>query len=94
MKVGAKLPQGEQGSVARGNLIKAAKQAEENKFDSTWVFERLLWPTNPQTPYPTTRRKAAHTIPASHGSIRDSQFRSGIYQYYWVRYVSHRHIIP
>jgi len=68
LKVGLELPQGGQGSVARGNHIKAAKQAEENKFDSIWVFERLLWPTNPQTPYPTTRRKAAHILPASHGS--------------------------
>jgi probable F420-dependent oxidoreductase len=26
--------------------------AEEEGFDSLWVFERLLWPLNPQTPYP------------------------------------------
>jgi probable F420-dependent oxidoreductase len=26
--------------------------AEQERFDSLWVFERLLWPLNPQTPYP------------------------------------------
>jgi probable F420-dependent oxidoreductase len=28
-----------------------AKNAESEGFDSLWVFERLLWPINPQTPY-------------------------------------------
>ena len=28
--------------------------AEQGQFDSLWVFERLLWPINPQTPYPST----------------------------------------
>ena len=31
-----------------------AKNAEKEGFDSLWVFERLLWPINPQTPYPVT----------------------------------------
>lgn len=26
--------------------------ADQERFDSLWVFERLLWPLNPQTPYP------------------------------------------
>jgi probable F420-dependent oxidoreductase len=31
-----------------------AQNAESEGFDSLWVFERLLWPINPQTPYPAT----------------------------------------
>jgi alkanesulfonate monooxygenase SsuD/methylene tetrahydromethanopterin reductase-like flavin-dependent oxidoreductase (luciferase family) len=31
-----------------------AQSAESEGFDSLWVFERLLWPINPQTPYPAT----------------------------------------
>ena len=54
MKIGLTLPQAGQGEAARENVINAARQAEENRFDSVWVFERLLWPTKPQTPYPAT----------------------------------------
>ncbi|MGA9841777.1 MAG: hypothetical protein WBQ25_05640 [Nitrososphaeraceae archaeon] len=54
MEVGVTLPQAAQGQVDKENLISAAKQAEENRFDSIWVFERLLWPINPQSPYPAT----------------------------------------
>src|SRR5262249_40670359 len=32
--------------------IQLATMAESERFDSLWVFERLLWPLNPQTPYP------------------------------------------
>ncbi|MFZ0514907.1 MAG: hypothetical protein WAM14_25115, partial [Candidatus Nitrosopolaris sp.] len=32
----------------------AQPQVEKEGFDSLWVFERLLWPINPQTPYPVT----------------------------------------
>src|SRR6187200_126453 len=31
-----------------------ANLAEKEGFDSLWAFERLLWPINPQTPYPAT----------------------------------------
>jgi probable F420-dependent oxidoreductase len=31
-----------------------AQMAESEGLDSLWVFERLLWPTHPQTPYPAT----------------------------------------
>ena len=31
-----------------------ANIAEKEDFDSLWVFERLLWPLNPQTSYPAT----------------------------------------
>jgi probable F420-dependent oxidoreductase len=53
LKVGLVLPQaGEQAS--RENIIHTAKMAEQEGFDSLWVFERLLWPLNPQTPYVAT----------------------------------------
>lgn len=51
MKVGCTLPQS--GSVASPeNLIRVATRAEELGYDSVWVFERLLCPTNPRDPYP------------------------------------------
>jgi hypothetical protein len=31
-----------------------AQKAEKGDFDSLWVFERPLWPLNPQTYYPGT----------------------------------------
>src|SRR5215467_1331439 len=31
-----------------------AQRAEKEGVDSLWVFERLLWPIKPQTPYPAT----------------------------------------
>ena len=53
MKIGITLPQvGQQ--ATRENVIQMAKNAEKEGFDSLWVFERLLWPINPQTPYPVT----------------------------------------
>lgn len=53
MKFGITLPQlGKQ--ATRENLIRYAKEAEESDIDSVWVLERLLWPINPQTPYPAT----------------------------------------
>jgi probable F420-dependent oxidoreductase len=51
--VGLTLPQAGQ-QATRENVIQAAQQAEKEGFDSLWVFERLLWPINPQTPYPVT----------------------------------------
>ena len=53
MKVGITLPQaGEQST--KENIVRTAKTAEDEGFDSLWVFERLLWPINPQTPYVAT----------------------------------------
>jgi len=53
LKFGITLPQlGKQ--ATRENLIRCAKLSEESGFDSAWVLERLLWPINPQTPYPAT----------------------------------------
>jgi probable F420-dependent oxidoreductase len=53
MKAGVTLPQAGQ-QATRENVIQMAKNAESEGFDSLWVFERLLWPINPQTPYPGT----------------------------------------
>ena len=53
MKVGITLPQAGQ-QATKGNIIHIAQNAESEGFDSLWVFERLLWPINPQTPYPAT----------------------------------------
>lgn len=51
MKTGLTLPQyGEH--ATKENIIQLATMAEQERFDSLWVFERLLWPINPQTPYP------------------------------------------
>jgi probable F420-dependent oxidoreductase len=48
--VGISLPQaGKQ--ATRENVLQMAKNAESEGFDSLWVFERLLWPIKPQTPY-------------------------------------------
>ena len=53
MKVGCSLPQS--GALASPeNLVRVAKCAEELGYDSVWVFERLLWATNPRDPYPVT----------------------------------------
>jgi probable F420-dependent oxidoreductase len=50
MKAGILLPQ--TGEIAtRENVLYIAREAERVGLDSAWVFERLLWPVNPQTPY-------------------------------------------
>jgi probable F420-dependent oxidoreductase len=53
MKVGMLIPSAGQ-QATRENLVQAAKQAEEERFDSLWVWERLISPLKPQTPYPLT----------------------------------------
>ena len=51
MKTGIVLPQfGPQ--ATKQNIVQLAMMAEQGHFDSLWVGERLLWPINPQTPYP------------------------------------------
>ena len=51
MKIGIVLPHmGPHATIE--NIINLAKTAEQEKFDSLWVGERLLWPVNPQTPFP------------------------------------------
>ena len=50
MKVGIVLPQtGE--FATRENVLYIGKEAEKEGLDSVWVFDRLLWPLKPQTPY-------------------------------------------
>jgi len=50
MRVGFFLPQiGPAANV--DSITKVAKRAEELRYDSVWVTERLLYPTNPQTSY-------------------------------------------
>jgi len=53
LKIGIILPQGGQ-QATRENVIQMAQRAEKEGVDSLWVFERLLWPIKPQTPYPAT----------------------------------------
>jgi probable F420-dependent oxidoreductase len=53
VKAGILLPQtGE--SATRENILYIAKEAEKEGLDSLWVFERLLWPIKPKTPYVAT----------------------------------------
>jgi probable F420-dependent oxidoreductase len=50
MKAGILLPQ--TGELATSeNVLRIAREAEREGLDSVWVFERLLWPVKPQTPY-------------------------------------------
>ncbi|MGB7662505.1 MAG: TIGR03619 family F420-dependent LLM class oxidoreductase [Nitrososphaeraceae archaeon] len=51
MKIGIVAPQFGQ-PASRENIVQTAKDAEQEDLDSLWVAERLLWPLNPQTPYP------------------------------------------
>jgi hypothetical protein len=51
LKVGITLPQAGQ-QATRENVVRMAQNAEKEGFNSLWAFERLLWPINPQTPYP------------------------------------------
>jgi len=53
LKIGITLPQAGQ-QATRENVIHMAQNSESEGFDSLWVFERLLWPIHPQTPYPAT----------------------------------------
>jgi probable F420-dependent oxidoreductase len=53
LKIGITLPQAGL-QATRENLIQMAQKAEKEGFDSLWVFERLLWPIKPQTPYVAT----------------------------------------
>jgi len=55
MKVGLRLPQTGEDNATKENIIHLSKEAENaGCFDSLWVLERLIWPINPQTPYPGT----------------------------------------
>jgi probable F420-dependent oxidoreductase len=64
MRIGFFLPQ--IGPVASTQtIIKVAKRAEELKYDSLWVTERLLYPINPQTSY------YGHALPETYKRVFD-----------------------
>jgi probable F420-dependent oxidoreductase len=68
MKVGILLPQ--TGDLATSeNILYIGKEAEKEGFDSVWVFERLLWPVKPQTPYGGVPNLP---IPVEYQSVLDS----------------------
>jgi len=51
MKIGFSLPH--MGDIATPeNIAYAARFGETEGFDSLWVIDRILWPSEPQTPYP------------------------------------------
>jgi len=51
IKIGFSLPH--MGSLATAeNIAYAARFGETEGFDSLWVIDRILWPAEPQTPYP------------------------------------------
>ncbi len=51
MKIGFSLPH--MGNLATAeNIAYAARFGETEGFDSLWVIDRILWPSEPQTPYP------------------------------------------
>jgi probable F420-dependent oxidoreductase len=53
MKFGVVLPHlGAEASPAA--VVEAARRAEELQYDSLWVIERLLYPTNPRSAYPAS----------------------------------------
>jgi len=51
MKIGFSLPH--MGNIATPeNIAYAARFGDTEGFDSLWVIDRILWPVEPQTPYP------------------------------------------
>jgi probable F420-dependent oxidoreductase len=50
MKAGILLPQTGQLATTE-NVLYIGRETEKVGLDSVWVFERLLWPVKPQTPY-------------------------------------------
>jgi probable F420-dependent oxidoreductase len=55
-KIGLRLPQSGEGRATKESIVSLAKEAENaGCFDSLWVLERLIWPINPQTPYPVAK---------------------------------------
>ena len=67
MRLGFGLPNA--GPVASPDaIIRVSKRAEELGYDSLWVLERLLYPVNPQTPYPGT---PDGSLPEQYRSVLD-----------------------
>ena len=55
-------------SATRENVLYVAKEAEMEGLDSLWVFERLLWPIKPKTPYVAT---ADGSLPVQYQNVLD-----------------------
>jgi probable F420-dependent oxidoreductase len=53
MKVGLLVPQ-LGGNSTRENLLTFIHLTEKEQFESLWVYDRMLYPINPQQPYPGT----------------------------------------
>jgi probable F420-dependent oxidoreductase len=56
MKVGLVVPQFGR-NATKENLINFVQFAEKEDFESLWVYDRMLYPVNPQQPYPGTPDK-------------------------------------
>jgi probable F420-dependent oxidoreductase len=56
MKVGLVVPQFGI-NATKENLIRFVQIAEREDFESLWVYDRMLYPLNPQQPYPGTPDK-------------------------------------
>ena len=67
MKAGILLPQAGD-SATKENILYIAKGVEKEGLDSVWVFERLLWPLKPQTPYGGT---SDGSLPVQYQTVLD-----------------------
>ena len=66
MRIGFALPQ-VGSAVGPETLVTAAQRAEDLGFDSLWVLDRILWPTNPRAPYPI----GDGSLPVKYKSVLD-----------------------
>ncbi len=55
MQLGIRLPQTGRIQAKKENIIHLAEEADIAGFHSLWVLERLIWPINPQNPYPGSK---------------------------------------
>lgn len=55
MQLGIRLPQTSRNQAKKENIIHLAEEADIAGFHSLWVLERLIWPINPQNPYPGSK---------------------------------------
>ena len=55
MQLGLRLPQTGINQAKKENIIHLAEEADIAGFHSLWVLERLMWPINPQNPYPGSK---------------------------------------
>jgi probable F420-dependent oxidoreductase len=66
MRLGFALPQ-IGSAVGPEALVTVAKRAEDLGYDSLWVLDRILWPINPQAPYPI----GDGSLPVQYKSVLD-----------------------